>query len=117
MRGDDGSTLNESGFARVTNPFRHIAAVFGLTGFVVAAVAGLVVGNPAETVLMRAIVSMFACYLCGIPLAMASVWAVEQYITSFKSKRSSPISGDAMTAGNASPRGQNEAEDEPVMIV
>lgn len=101
----------------MTNPFKHIAAIFGLTGFVVAVVAGLVVGNPAETVLSRAIVSMFACYLCGIPLGMASVWAVQQYIASFKGNRTSPTSGGDATTGTASTRGQTETAEEPVMIV
>lgn len=101
----------------VNNSSRYIAAIFGLTGFVVAAVAGLVAGNPSETVLMRAILAMFACYFCGLPLGAAASWAIEQYIKSFKKPTGSPTSGGG-AASNAS-RGDAEASasEEPFMTV
>jgi hypothetical protein len=78
----------------VSNPAKYIAAVFGLTGFVVASVAGLIVGNPSEVILMRAILAMFACFVCGLPMGAAAGWTVEQYITSFKNQKTAPVSGD-----------------------
>lgn len=41
------------------------AACGGLTGFAVALIAGLAADNPADTVLLRAILAMFACQLIG----------------------------------------------------
>lgn len=99
------------------NSSKYIAAIFGLTGFVVASVAGLVAGNPSETVLMRAIIAMFACYLCGIPLGAAASWAIEQYIKSFKKDLQSPTSGGGVSPGQSASGAENTGGEEPFMTV
>jgi uncharacterized integral membrane protein len=105
------------GFFAVINSSKYIAAIFGLTGFVVAAVAGLVAGNPSETVLSRAIIAMFACYLCGLPLGAAAVWAIEQYIKSFKKPTASPTSGGNAASSASSAEAGASASEEPFMTV
>jgi hypothetical protein len=50
---------------------RFIAAVLGLTGFAIAAVAGAIVDNPASLVLTRALLSSAGCYALGWLVARA----------------------------------------------
>jgi hypothetical protein len=44
---------------------RVVAATFALAAFCVAAMAGLLVGNPPATVLLRALAAMGVCWLVG----------------------------------------------------
>ena len=46
-------------------PTKVIAASSGLCGFAVGLIAGLAADNPAEVVLGRALLAMFACQLVG----------------------------------------------------
>lgn len=101
----------------MANPAKHIAAILGLTGFIVASVSGLIVGNPSEVVLMRAIIAMFVCFVCGLPLGAAAGWAVEQYITSFKSKKPTPQSGDESASAPKNKAATVEVAPDGVMIV
>lgn len=44
---------------------RVVAATFALAAFCVAAMAGLLVGNPPATVLFRAVAAMGVCWIVG----------------------------------------------------
>ncbi len=44
---------------------RVVAATFALAAFCVASVTGVLVGNPADAVLLRAIAAMAACWAIG----------------------------------------------------
>ncbi len=46
-------------------PTRVIAASCGLAGFAVAIVAGLAADNPAEDILVHALIALFACNVVG----------------------------------------------------
>jgi hypothetical protein len=50
----------------MTSKARVVSVAFGLSGFAVALVSGLGAGNDAASVLLRAIIAMFACQLLGI---------------------------------------------------
>lgn len=101
----------------MSNPAKHIAAILGLTGFLVASVAGLLVGNPAEVVLLRAILAMFACFVCGLPLGAAAGWVVAQHVASFKNTSSPPNSGGATAAATSDAETAHEIAEDGVMIV
>ncbi len=45
---------------------RVIAAVFGLSGFAVATLAGLSANNSAGTVILHALLAMIACQVVGV---------------------------------------------------
>jgi len=59
-------------------PAKTIASALALGAFSVAIIAGLAVGNPADVVLARALVSMFGCYLVGSAVAAVGMRAVEE---------------------------------------
>jgi len=49
-----------------------------MAAFAVAIVVGLSVDNPADTILARAMASMFVCYLVGMGIGLAAERAVEE---------------------------------------
>lgn len=62
----------------------------GLTGFAIACFAGIIVGNPANTVLIRSLVCMFACYLLGSIVGAIGEWVVNQHLAEYKAKNPIP---------------------------
>ncbi len=52
-------------FRIVDNPTRVISGIVSLSGFLVAIVAGLAADNPADVVLVRALLAMLACNVLG----------------------------------------------------
>lgn len=52
----------------MNSPTKVIAGVLGLTAFSIAVLAGLSVGNSADTVLVHALVSMVACQILGFAI-------------------------------------------------
>ncbi|MBY0307568.1 MAG: hypothetical protein K2Q09_02395 [Phycisphaerales bacterium] len=61
-------------------PTKAIAACFGLAGFVVAVVCGLVVENPVDVTLGRAIPALFVCYAVGYAVGVLTTRAISQNI-------------------------------------
>lgn len=62
----------------------------GLTGFAIACFAGMMVGNPANTVLIRSLVCMFACYLLGSIVGAVGEWVVNQHLADYKARNPIP---------------------------
>lgn len=67
-----------------------IASSMGLTGFAIACFAGIIVGNPANTVLIRSLVCMFACYLLGSIVGAIGEWVVNQHLSEYKARNPIP---------------------------
>lgn len=70
---EGGAVLNEG------IPTKVIAASVGLCGFAAAVVAGLGAGNPAPTVLVRALIALFACYVVGLCVGMVGERTVREH--------------------------------------
>lgn len=66
-----------------------IAAVFGLTAFVVSVVCGLATAAPAPEALGRALVGMAACYAIGLFAGRVGEHVASEYLASYA--RSRPI--------------------------
>lgn len=62
-------------------PTRIIAASCGLSGFAVAIVAGLSAGNPAEDVLIQALIALLACNLLGMAVGTIAERTVRDSIS------------------------------------
>lgn len=65
-----------------------IAACLGLAGFAVAIIAGLAGGNDTGTILVGAVVALFACQLVGMCIGMAAEVVVREHIASLAKSRS-----------------------------
>lgn len=61
-------------------PTKAIAACFGLAGFVVAIISGMVVGNPVDDTLSRAIAAMFICVVVGYVIGVFTTRAISSNI-------------------------------------
>lgn len=71
-------------------PTKVIATSMGLSAFVIATIAGLAVDNPAENILSRAIVSMFACHALGLVVGALAERAVADAVNEYVAER--PVS-------------------------
>jgi hypothetical protein len=67
-----------------------IAAVFALTAFAVALLAGLAAGNGATRVLTAAVVSLFICHLVGLALGAIAERVVKEHVESYRAARPVP---------------------------
>jgi MFS family permease len=67
-----------------------IAAIVGLGGFAVAAVAGVFAENPAWLVLVRAILSMAACYTLGALAASVFRHVYAEFTQAYRSAHPIP---------------------------
>jgi ABC-type proline/glycine betaine transport system permease subunit len=82
--------------------------VTALTAFVVASIAGMGVGNTAETTLLRAIVAMFVCYFAGLPLGMICDLVVEEHVKEYThTKPSADVAGS---------KPQSDESEEPLVV-
>ncbi|MDP1662220.1 MAG: hypothetical protein Q8L55_09925 [Phycisphaerales bacterium] len=57
-------------------PTKAIAACFGLAAFVIVIIVGLMVGNPAEETLTRAVPAMIACTIVGYIIGSVTTGAI-----------------------------------------
>ena len=64
-------------------PTRVIASSMGLSAFAIATIAGLAADNPADSVLMRALVSMIVCHVIGVTLGMIGERAVREGVEKY----------------------------------
>ena len=76
-------------------PSRLIAGCCGMAAFAVAIVVGLSVENPADTILARAMASMFVCYLVGMGVGLLAERAVEE---SLAEKDGTDVGAEAASA-------------------
>lgn len=67
-----------------------IAAIFGLAGFALAAVCGLLAGNPASDVVFRSIIAMIACRLVGSGAAACINHVLEEHLGNYIGSRPIP---------------------------
>ena len=58
---------------------RYLGAVLGLLAFSLASFAGLAVGNPAQTVLSRALWSLMVFCVIGLAIGMAAQVVINEY--------------------------------------
>lgn len=61
-----------------------VGAISALCGFAVALIAGMAAGNPADTVILRALVAMFVCALVGRAVGAAGFAAIRSHIETFR---------------------------------
>lgn len=67
-----------------------IAAIFSLSGFALAAVSGLIAGNPAGEVVLRSIIAMIACKFVGSGAAACITHVLEEHVKTYKEARPIP---------------------------
>ncbi|MGE3107100.1 MAG: hypothetical protein AB7G11_07330 [Phycisphaerales bacterium] len=73
-------------------PTRVIAASMGLAAFSIATIAGLAADNPAESILMRAMISMFVCHALGMGLGIVGERAVKEGVERYVGRTPLPPS-------------------------
>jgi len=61
-------------------PTKAIAACFGLAAFVIVIIVGIMVGNPAEETLARAVPAMIACTIVGYIIGTVTTGAISNNI-------------------------------------
>lgn len=67
-----------------------IASSMGLTGFAIACIAGLSVGNPTNLILIRSLIAMIGCYLLGSILGAVAEWVINQHLAEYKANNPIP---------------------------
>lgn len=55
----------------------------GLAAFAIATIAGLAADNPADSILLRAVVGMFVCHAIGVALGMIGERAVREGVEEY----------------------------------
>ncbi|QNN23896.1 hypothetical protein HED60_17015 [Planctomycetales bacterium ZRK34] len=71
-------------------PTQVIASSLGLIGFIIAILAGLAADNPATTTLVRALGSMFICYIVGMIIGAVATRALNEHIEQYKQSNPMP---------------------------
>lgn len=82
----------------LTIPSRVIAACFALGGFAAAVIVGAVAGNPAETVLVRALLVMAVCWLIGHLVSYLASRAIAEHLETYRQEHPIPEETDAVGA-------------------
>lgn len=85
----------------VQTPAQVVAGAFALTGFTVAVVAGMSVGNDANSVITSAIFSMFACYLVGMFVGACADRILRAHVEHYRAAH--PIAGSSGAATAVTP--------------
>jgi len=81
-----------------TDVSKLFAGCSALAAFAIAVVAGLAADNPADTILLRAMVSMAACFFLGALLGVAAEAAIKE-----SARLQRPDTSAAEASGDASP--------------
>ncbi len=78
-----------------------IAACFGMAAFSVAIISGLAVGNPANRILISAILSMFVCQFVGMLVGSVAEWLARDFVATYKHAHTVPdIYEDSTESGS-----------------
>ncbi len=77
-------------------PGRVIAGTFGMAAFAVALVSGLWVGNPAASILSRALVSLMLCYAMGTLVGAICEHVVREHLARYKATHPVPKADNAL---------------------
>ena len=75
----------------MTSKARVVSVAFGLSGFAVALVSGLGAGNDAASVLLRAIVAMFACQMLGMVVGSMLERLIDEQEARYKESHPIPV--------------------------
>ncbi len=70
-----------------------------MVGFAGSIVVGYAAGNAEYTILFRAIVALFVCYVVGWLVGLVGQWVIEQNVAAYK--RANPIPDDPMKASHS----------------
>ncbi|MBL0922548.1 MAG: hypothetical protein IBJ10_10525 [Phycisphaerales bacterium] len=90
-------------------PTRLIGASMGLAAFALAVFAGLAADNPADQILIRALISMLGCQAVGLAIGAVAERAIDDRAAAMRAEN--PIGGPAPEGG-----GDDEYEG-PVLVV
>ena len=74
-------------------PSKLIASSLALLAFAAAVVAGLIVDNPATTIISRALIAMILCYIAGSAIGAVAQRALEEHVEQYK--RAHPLDSEA----------------------
>lgn len=88
---------------------RVIATIFALVSFAAALIVGQQAGNPAVTVLSRALLIMLACYVIGRLIGAIANTTVNDHIERYRADHPMPEGMDELEAqatGTAAPNSQ-----------
>ncbi len=95
-------------------PSHVIAGCFSLCAFSIAVITGLAAENGALTILLRAILAMFACYVVGLIIGWACDCAIRSHVAALDEAAESEGNVDDGAASVAPP----EREDaEQAMVI
>lgn len=72
-------------------PAKVIAACLGCAGFAIAIVAGVYANNPADSILIAAIVSLIACQTVGLLVGMAGETVVRERLAIVSQSRAEAL--------------------------
>lgn len=61
-----------------------VGAVTALCGFTIALIAGFIVGNPADTVIMRALIALFVCAVVGRVVGAVGFTAIRDHLSTYR---------------------------------
>lgn len=78
-----------------------IATSFALVSFATAVVVGVYVGNDLYTVIGRAAVIMFGCYLVGLGIGRIAQWTVDDHIEKYQHANPIPQESDDETGSSS----------------
>ena len=93
---------------------RTIAGCFALSSFSIALIAGIGGGNPADTVLVRALLAMTFCYPVGLAMGMVTQIVINNHIDQHRSSNPAPDSAqydDVMRVAAAAKAAAEDSED------
>lgn len=85
----------------VSTPSKVIAFIFALTAFAVAIAAGMFGGDPAESVLSRALVVLVVCQLVGTALGSTVNHVLNEYLKQYETDHPVPDVPSAPAAQGA----------------
>jgi hypothetical protein len=97
----------------MTSKARVVSVAFGLSGFAVALVSGLGAGNDATSVLLRAIVAMFACQMLGLLVGSMVERLIDEQEARYKESHPIPVVPALTSARRDGVIEVGEAVDEP----
>ena len=96
-----------------------IAGSFALAAFTIAVVVGLASGNPASSILLRAIIAMLVCYPVGLAVGLIAQRVVKEHIKAHQEANPAPDSSAILPDVAQMPEAsaQEQTEDEEAIVV
>ncbi len=91
---------------------KAVAGCFAMAAFTVAVVAGLAGGNPAISILVRALVAMIVCYPLGLLVGLVCRQVIQQHLR--KPVGTTDEQEEAVRAGQSV---ESEEDGEDVVVV